>query len=191
MARSRMTVTIEQADAWGRRDAQRAIALAKELPGEIVADVFKAPPALLEVLDTVDPGEPGSSARRFASQWQYVEDDTWVGPEDVYSGGLISENAAKAADAGGAVWDTYWDAFRDSTEAANVAILPTMYHLPDGSLDGVTSLYVIDKDRFPRFNEKNLLGFHQDGVFYVDEVYAQIAYLPPSRWDRLKRRLRR
>lgn len=172
---------VEQAVAWGKRDGERAVALAKEeWDSEIEVVRFPA-----DAMGLPDPGEPGTTARRLCSDWDDTTDEgIYVGPRDLPIGGRISKEAGETARSADHVWDAYWDAFELTLRRANVALLLTYFDTEERS--HLRSLYVVDNDRFPVWNGKNLMGYTEDGDTLIEETHVQIAYLPEKRTIRDK-----
>lgn len=167
---------VEQAVACGRRDGARAVDLAKE-EWDSELEVARLP---AHVMGLPDPGEPGTVARRLCSDWDDTTDQgIYVGPRDLPIGGRISNEAGKAARSADHVWDAYWDAFELTLRRANVALLLTYFDTEERS--HLRSLYVVDNDRFPVWNGKNLTGYTEDGDTLIEETCVQIAYLPETR----------
>jgi hypothetical protein len=170
-------MTADEARSAGRRDAERAVALAREEPDptEVAAaeepdpDLFAAP----------DPGRPGSPARRLHSGWR--------GAGHVAAG--LSEEARRAEEAGGQVWAAYGAALDAGLRDANVTLLPTWYS--DERDQIVRGLYVVDRNRFPDA-ATGMRTMTQDGIDYTWEGDAQRAFRAPRRGllDRLRSRRR-
>jgi len=175
-----VSVSPEDARAWGKRDAQRAIELSRETVDDELAgiEVVSLP---ARAMGWPDPGGPGSSARRLCSDWEdTTEDGIYIGPEDLPIAGRISPEAAKAARSGEAVWGAYWDAFELEFRRANVALVLTYFDHPYEHTH-IRSMYVVDNDRFPVWNGEELMGFQEDGDSLIEETYVQDAYLPEKK----------
>jgi|GEM_PF-2700476 len=183
-----VVVTASKAREWGKRDGTKAVALAKEEapPGPGIEIVNLAP-----LLGCPDAGEPGSPARRLCSQWEYVNQGIYFGP-DVPLNALISKEAQYCFQASDPLAQTYWDAVELELRRADVQLLATYYiHLYENT--EIRSLYVVDLDRFPVWNGKNIEGATEDGDIIIDETFVQKAYLPekPGTLKRLGGLLRR
>lgn len=184
-------MSVEDAKAWGKRDAQRAIELARETDDELAGIEVVSFPA--RSMGWPDPGRPGSPARRLCSDWDdTTEEGIYAGPEDLPIAGRISSEAAKAARSGGAAWDAYWDALELELRRANVALLVTYFDHPYERTH-IRSMYVVDNDRFPVWNGKELMGFQEDEDTLIEETYVQEAYLPEKKsiGERLRQFFRR
>jgi hypothetical protein len=173
-----MSVSVKDARAWGKRDGQRAVELARETEDDDELAVIETVSLSARVMGWPDPGRPGSVARRLCSDWDdTTEEGIYVGPEDLPIAGRISSEAAKAAKSGGPAWDGYWDALELELRRANVALLVTYFDHPYEHTH-IRSLYVVDNDRFPIWNGKELVGFAEDGSNLIEEICVQEAYLP-------------
>jgi hypothetical protein len=169
-------MTTDEARVAGRRDAERTVALAREEP-EGEAGALDAPSA--ELFGELDPGRPGSPARRLVSDW--------AGEGHIAAG--LSEEAQRAQDAGGEVWAAYGAALDAALNDANVTLIPTWYSDERDRI--VRSLYVVDRNRFPDA-ATGMRMRSEDGVDYTWEGDVQRAFRAPRRSlrDRLKSRRR-
>jgi hypothetical protein len=170
-------MTVEEARSAGRRDAERAVALAREEPDPTEATAAEEPKT--DLFAAPDPGRPGSPARRLLSGWR--------GAGHVATG--LSDEARRAEQAGGEVWAAYGAALDAGLRDANVTLLPTWYS--DERDQTVRGLYVVDRNRFPDA-ATGMRTMTQDGIDYTWEGDAQRAFRAPRRGllDRLKTRRR-
>jgi hypothetical protein len=170
-------MTADEARSAGRRDAERAVALAREEPDGTEEAAREEPRT--ELFADPDPGRPGSPARRLASGWR--------GEGHVAAG--LSEEAHRAEEAGGEVWAAYGAALDAGLRDANVTLIPTWYSDERDWI--VRGLYVVDRNRFP----DAVTGMRtktEDGIEYTFEGDVQRAFSAPRRGflDRLKSRRR-
>jgi hypothetical protein len=169
-------MTAKEARSAGRRDAERAVALARDEPG---TDAAAREERRIDRFAEPDPGRPGSPARCLVSGWR--------GGEHVAAG--ISEEAHRAEQAGDEVWAAYGAAFDGGLSDANVTLIPTWYSDERDRI--IRGLYVIDRNRFPEAatGVRTLL---EDGIEYTWEGDVQRAFRPPRRGflDRLRSRRR-
>jgi hypothetical protein len=165
-------MTADEARSAGRRDAERAVALAREEPAapeEPHTDLFAKP----------DPGRPGSPARRLVSGWR--------GGGHIAAG--VSEDAHRAEEVGDEVWSAYGAAFDAGLTGANVTLIPTWYSDERDRI--VRGLYVVDRNRFPEA-AAGMRTMTEDGIEYTWEGDVQRAFRAPRRGflHRLKSRRR-
>jgi hypothetical protein len=174
-------MTADEARLAGRRDAERAVALAREEPEETEASApseapTEAPPDLFA---EPDPGRPGSPARCLVSGWQ--------GAGHIAAG--VSEEARRAAEAGDEVWAAYGSALDAGLSDANVTLIPTWYSDQRDRI--VRGLYVVDRNRFPE-PAAGMRMMTEDGIDYTWEGDVQRAFGAPRQGllRRLKSRRR-
>jgi hypothetical protein len=170
-------MTADEAHSAGSRDAERAVALAREEPDGTEAAANEAPP--VDLFADLDPGRPGSPARRLVSGWR--------GPGHVAAG--VSEEARRAEAAGGEVWAAYAAALDAGLSDANVTLIPTWFSDERDRI--VRGLYVVDRNRFPEA-AAGMRTKTEDGIDYTWEGDVQRAFKAPRRGllDRLKSRRR-
>jgi hypothetical protein len=170
-------MTADEARSAGRRDAERAVALAREEADGTEAPVAEDPST--DLFPELDPGRPGSPARRLVSGR--------LGGGHVAAS--VSEEAHRAEDAGGEVWAAYGAALDTGLSDANVTLVPTWYS--DERDRVVRGLYVVDRNRFPEA-ASGMRTMTEDGVVYTWEGDVQRAFRAPRRGflDRLKSRRR-
>lgn len=170
-------MTAEEARSAGRRDAERAVALAREEPNEAEAGAPEETPT--DLFAQPDPGRPGSPARRLVSGWR--------GAGHVAAG--VSEDAQRAAEAGDQIWAAYGSALDTGLSDANVTLIPTWYSDERDRI--VRGLYVVDRNRFPE-PAAGMRMMTEDGIEYTWEGDVQRAFRAPRRGllDRLKSRRR-
>jgi hypothetical protein len=170
-------MTADEARSAGRRDAERAVALARDEPDgtettareEAQTDLFAKP----------DPGRPGAPARRLVSDWR--------SGRHIAAG--VSEEAHRAEQAGDEVWAAYGAAFDAGLTDANVTLIPTWYSDERDRI--IRGLYVVDRNRFPEA-AAGMRAMTEDGIDYTWEGDVQRAFRAPRRsfLDRLKSRRR-
>ncbi len=168
-------VTADEARSAGRRDAERAVALAREEPdGTDVGEESST-----DLLDEPDPGRPGSPARRLVSGWR----------DEGHIAAGISEEARRAEEVGGEVWAAYGAALDGMLSDTNVTLIPTWYSDKRDRI--VRGLYVVDRNRFPK-PAAGMRTMTHDGIDYTWEGDVQRAFSAPHRGflDRLKSRRR-
>jgi hypothetical protein len=170
-------VTADKAREWGKRDGSKAVELAKEEASSELEGIEVVGPEFARALGVPHPDEPGSPARRLCSQWDYVTQGISFAPTDIPLNGLISKEAGYCYRASEGVADVYWDALELELRRSNVQLLPTYYVEPYENTY-IYSLYVIDLDRFPVWNGKNIEGINEEGSFVVEETCVQMAYMP-------------
>jgi hypothetical protein len=170
-------MTADEARSAGRRDAERAVALAREEPDEAEAAPREEPRT--DLFAEPDPGRPGSPARRLVSGWG--------GGAHIAAG--VSEEARRAEEAGDEVWAAYGAAFDAGLSDANVTLIPTWSR--DESDRIIRGLYVVDRNRFPEA-AAGMRTMTEGGVEYAWEGDVQRAFRAPRRGflDRLKSRRR-
>ena len=170
-------MTADEARSAGRRDAERAVALAREEPDGTEAAAREEP--RIDLFAQLDPGRPGSPARRLVSGWR--------GGGHIAAG--VSEEAHRAEEAGHEVWAAYGAAFDAALSDANVTLIPTWYS--DERDKTIRGLYVVDRNRFPEA-VAGMRTMTEDGVDYTWEGDVQRAFRAPRRGflDRLKSRRR-
>jgi hypothetical protein len=182
--------TVEQAREWGKRDGIKAINLAQEQPADYGIEVMDTK-AFARAIGVPAADEPGSPARLVCSQRDYVQQGIYFGPE-LPLAGLISDEASLAFRSSDAAGQAYWDAFELELRRANVSIVTTTHQemYDDGPS---TSLYVVDRNRFPRLDEKEATNYAEDGAFHFDETSVQFAFKPEMQplTARLTKRFRR
>ena len=170
-------MTADEARSAGRRDAERAVALAREQPDGTEAAAREEP--RIDLFAQLDPGRPGSPARRLVSGWE--------GAGHIAAG--ISEEAHRAEDAGDEAWAAYGAAFDAALSDANVTLIPTWYS--DERDWVIRGLYVVDRNRFPEA-VAGMRTMTEDGIDYTWEGDVQRAFRAPRPGflDRLKSRRR-
>jgi hypothetical protein len=170
-------MTTDEARSAGRRDADRAVALAREEPDGSEEAAPQEPRA--DLFAELDPGKPGSPARRLVSGWN--------GEGQIAA--RISEEAQRAEQAGGEVWAASGAAHDAALSDANVRLIPTWYSDERDRI--VRGLYVVDRNRFPDA-AAGMRTMTDDGVDYTWEGDVQRAFRAPRRGflDRLKSRRR-
>ncbi|MEK6327572.1 MAG: hypothetical protein AABM66_08635 [Actinomycetota bacterium] len=159
-------MTADEARLAGRRDAERAVALAREEPDETEAAAPEEPPTDLFV--DLDPGRPGSAARRLVSGWRAAG----------HIAARVSEEAQRAAEAGGEVWAAYGAALDAGLSDANVTLIPTWYSDERDRI--VRGLYVVDRNRFPEA-AAGMRTMTEKGIEYTWEGDVQRAFRAPPR----------
>jgi hypothetical protein len=159
-------MTADEARFAGRSDAERAVALAREEPDETEAVAGEEPRA--DLFAELDPGRPGSPARRLVSGWR--------GGRHVAAG--ISEEAQRAQEASGEVWAAYGAALDAGLSDANVTLIPTWYS--DERDQIARGLYVVDRSRFPDA-AAGMRTMTEDGIDYTWEGDVQRAFRAPRR----------
>jgi hypothetical protein len=167
-------VTPDEARDAGRRDAQQAVALAREEPDGTEREGPSA-----DLTTEPDPGRPGSPARRLVSGWR----------DEGHVAAGISEEARRAEEAGGEVWAAYGSALDARLSEANVTLIPTWY---SDERDRIArGLYVVDRNRFPKA-AAGMRTMTQDGIDYTWEGDVQRAFTAPRRGflERLRSRRR-
>ena len=170
-------MTADEARSAGRRDAERAVALAREEPARTGVAAREEPRT--DPFAELNPGRPGSPARRLVSGWH--------GEGHIAAG--ISEEAHRAEEAGEEVWSAYGTAFDAGLSDANVTLIPTWY---SDEHDRMTrGLYVVDRSRFPEA-AGGMRTMTEGGIDYTWEGDVQRAFRAPRRafLDRLKSRRR-
>lgn len=179
-------VTADKARKWGKRDGSSAVELAKEEVSSELEGIEIVGPEFARALGVPHPDEPGSPARRLCSQWDYVTQGINFAPTDIPLNGLISKEAGHCYRASEEVADVYWDAVELELRRSNVQLLSTYYVEPYENTY-IYSLYVVDLDRFPVWNGKNIEGINEEGNFVIEETFVQMAYMPekPGIKDRL------
>ena len=166
----------DEARSGGSRDAERAVALAREEPDGPEAAAPEEPRT--DLFGKPDPGRPGSPARCLVSGW---------------AGGHIaaglSEEAHRASEAGGEAWAAYGAALDAGLSDANVTLIPTWYSDERDRI--IRGLYVVDRNCFPEA-AAGMRMMTEDGVDYTWEGDVQRAFRAPRRGflDRLKSRRR-
>lgn len=170
-------VTADEAREWGKQDGSKAVALAKEEASSEFDGIETLGPGFSRALGVPHPDEPGSPARRLCSQWDYVTQGISFAPTDVPLNGLISKEAGRCYRASEEVADVYWDAVELELRRSNVQLLSTYYVEPYENTY-IYSLYVVDLDRFPVWNGKNIEGLNEEGNFVIEETFVQMAYMP-------------
>jgi hypothetical protein len=170
-------MTADEARSAGRRDAERAVALAREEPDETEAGVREEPPT--DLFAELDPGRPGSPARRLVSGWR--------GAGHIAAG--VSKEARRAEEAGNEVWAAYGAALDAGLSDANVTLIPTWYSDERDLI--IRGLYVVDRNRFSEA-AAGMRTMTEDGIEYTWEGDVQRAFRAPRRGllDRLKSRRR-
>jgi hypothetical protein len=170
-------MTADEARSTGRRDAERAVALAREEPVGTEAAAHEEPRT--DLFAEPDPGRPGSPARRLVSGWR--------GEGHIAAG--VSEEAHRAEQAGGEVWAAYGAAFDAGLSDANVTLIPTWYSDERDRI--IQGLYVVDRNRFPEA-AAGMRTMTEDGIDYTWEGDVQRAFRASRRGflDRLKSRRR-
>jgi hypothetical protein len=170
-------MTTEEARFAGHRDAERAVALAQEEADGTEAAAREE--RSTDLFAELDPGGPGSPARRLISGWR--------GTGHVAAG--ISEEAHRAEEAGEEVWAAYGAALDAGLSDANVTLIPTWYS--DERDRTIRGLYVVDRNRFP-VAAAGMRTMVEDGIDYTWEGDVQRAFRAPHRGflDRLKSRRR-
>ena len=170
-------MTADEARLAGRRDAERAVALAREEPDGTEAPAPEEPRT--DLFAEPDPGRPGSPARRLVSGWR--------GEGHIAAG--VSEEARLAAEAGDEVWAAYGAALDAGLRDANVTLIPT-WHSDDRDRI-IRGLYVVDRNRFPEA-ASGMRTMTENGIDYTWEGDVQRAFRARRRGflDRLKSRRR-
>ena len=170
-------MTADEARSAGRRDAERAVALAREEPDGPEAAAPEEPRT--DLFGEPDPGRPGSPARRLVSGW--------AGQGHIAAG--LSEEAHRASEAGDEAWAAYGAALDAGLSDANVTLIPTWYSDERDRI--IRGLYVVDRNRFPEA-AAGMRMMTEDGVDYTWEGDVQRAFRAPRRGflDRLKSRRR-
>jgi hypothetical protein len=170
-------MTADEARSAGRRDAARAVALAREQPDGTEAVAGEEPRT--DLFAEPDPGRPGSPARRLVSGWR--------GGGHIAAG--VSEEAHRAEEAGDEVWAAYGAAFDAGLSDANVTLIPTWYSDERDRI--IRGLYVVDRNRFPEA-AAGMRTKAEDGIDYTWEGDVQRAFRAPRRGflDRLQSRRR-
>ena len=170
-------MTADEARSAGRRDAERAVALAREEPDETEAGAPEEPPD--RPLRRADPGRPGSPARRLVSASQRC---------GTRRRGRLGGGAA-GREAGDEVWAAYGAALDAGLSDANVTLIPTWYSDERDRI--VRGLYVVDRNRFPE-PAAGMRMMTEDGIDYTWEGDVQRAFRAPRRGfpERLKSRRR-
>src|SRR3954453_3485262 len=170
-------MTADQAGSAGRRDAERAVALAREEPDGPEAPAPEEP--CTDLFAEPDPGRPGSPARRLVSGWR--------GEGHIAAG--LSEEARRAEEAGEEVWAAYGAALDAGLRDANVTLIPTWYSDERDRI--IRGLYVVERTRSPEA-AAGMRMMTEDGVDYTWEGDVQRAFRGPRRGflDRLKSRRR-
>jgi hypothetical protein len=166
-------MTTDEARSAGRRDAERAVALAQEEPDGAGAGAPEEPRT--DLFAELDPGRAGSPARRLVTGW--------AGEGHIAAG--LSEEAHRAEEAGGEVWAAYGAALDAALGDANVTLIPTWHSDERDRI--VRSLYIVDRNRFPEA-APGMRMMTEDGVDYTWEGDVQRAFKAPRRglFDRLK-----
>lgn len=179
-------VTGDKAREWGKRDGSKAVELAKDEASSELEGIEVVGPRFARALGVPHPDEPGSPARRLCSQWDYVTQGINFAPTDIPLNGLISKEAGYCYRASEGLADIYWDALELELRRSNVQLLPTYYVEPYENTY-IYSLYVVDLDRFPVWNGKNIEGINEEGGFVIEETFVQMAYMAekPGIKDRL------
>jgi hypothetical protein len=170
-------MTADEARSAACRDAERAVALAREEPDGTEAAAHEEPRT--DLFAELDPGRPGSPARRLVSGWR--------GAGHIAAG--LSEEAHEAEEAGDDVWSAYGTALDAGLSDANVTLIPTWYSDERDWI--VRGLYVVDRNRFPEA-AAGMRTMTEDGIEYTWEGDVQRAFRAPRRGflDRLKSRRR-
>ena len=170
-------MTADEAQSAGRRDAERAVALAREEPDETETTAREEPGP--DLFAGPDPRRPGSVARRLVSGWR--------GAGHIAAG--VSEEAQRAEEAGGEVWAAYGAALDAGSSDANVTLIPT-WHSDDHDRM-IRGLYVVDRNRFPDA-AAGMRTKTEEGIDYTFEGDVQRAFRAPRRGllARLKSRRR-
>ncbi len=169
-------MTADEARSAGRRDAERAVALAREEPDETETTAREEPRA--DLFAGPDPGRPGSVARRLVSGWR--------GTGHIAAG--VSEEAQRAEEAGGEVWAAYGAALDAGLSDANVTLIPTWYSDERDRI--IRGLYVVDRNRFPDA-AAGMRTKTEDGIDYTFEGDVQRAFRAPRRGLLTRRKSRR
>lgn len=181
------SVSLQEGRDLGRRDATRAIALAREPDQHPLVKVGRMSP---RVTGMPFAGEDGSAARRVGGFWKYMQSTAqglWYEPphEDVPLAATLSRGAADAFRDGQI--DVYWDAFDLECRRAEVNLFKTYWRPDSDNAYVIRSLYVSDAARFPVFAGRKLPQIVEDGETYFDELWAQEVYrrkLGPIGWMR-------
>lgn len=170
-------MTADEARLAGRRDAERAVALAREEPDATEAPAREEPRT--DLFAEPDPGRPGSPARRLVSGWR--------GQGHIAAG--VSEEARRAEEAGDEVWAAYGAALDAGLRDANVTLIPTWHSDERDRI--IRGLYVVDRNRFPEA-APGMRTMTEDGIDYTWEGDVQRTFRPSRRGflDRLKSRRR-
>ena len=189
---SEVKVTADKARKWGKRDGSKTVELAKEEALPELDGIEVVGPEFARALGVPHPDEPGSPARRLCSHWDYVTQGINFAPSDIPLNGLISKEAGYCYRASEGLADVYWDALELELRRSNVQLLSTYYVEPYENTY-IYSLYVVDLDRFPVWNGKNIEGINEEGGFVIEETFVQMAYMPekPGIKGRLERVFRR
>lgn len=166
----------EDARDAARRDAEHAIALAREQPEGIKVEMTTGPAG--DLLGEPDAGRPGTPARRLTRPGRRFD--------GLPVGARISDDARRAVEAG--LWDTYGEVLDQALQAANVALMLTFYAPGDSHGALRYELYVVDRDRFPEAN--TVRGMREEGVNFTWELDVHKAFGPRRRGllDRFRRR---
>lgn len=166
-------MTLDEAGSAGQRDGERAVALAREEADETHRPGGEVPST--DLYGEPGPGKPGSPARRLVSGWS----------ADGHIATGISDEARRAAQAGGEVWAAYGTALDRELRNANVTLIPTWYS--DERDRVVRGLYVVDRNRFPNA-APGMRTMTKDGIDYTWEGDVQRAFTAPRRGflDRLR-----
>ena len=171
-------MTADEARLAGRRDAERAVALAREEPDETEAPAREEPRD--RPLRRAGSGEAGlaGSAPGFRLAWA----------GHVAAG--VSEEARRAEEAGDEVWAAYGAALDAGLRDANVTLIPTWHSDERDRI--IRGLYVVDRNRFPEA-APGMRTMTEEGIDYTWEGDVQRAFRAPRRGflDRLKSRRRR
>jgi hypothetical protein len=170
-------MTADEARSAGRRDAERAVALAREEPDPTEAAPREEPRT--DLFADPDPGRPGSPARRLVSGWS----------DEGHIAAGVSAEASRAEEAGDEVWAAYGAAFDTGLSDANVTLIPTWYSDERDRI--IRGLYVVDRSRFPDA-AAGMRTMTEGGIEYTWEGDVQRAFRAPRRGflDRLKSRRR-
>ena len=167
-------MTVDEARSAGRRDAERAVALAREEPDE---------PKQLPPRSRLPTSSPtGSGETRLAGAAPRFR---LAGGGHIAAG--VSEEAHRAEEAGGEVWAAYGAAFDAGLSDANVTLIPTWYSDERDWI--VRGLYVVDRNRFPDA-AAGMRTMTEKGIEYTWEGDVQRAFRAPRRGflNRLKSR---
>jgi hypothetical protein len=105
----------------------------------------------------------------------HAKQGLYTGPEGAPLLALLNDDAYSAWLGGETAFDAYVNTFEIELERATVRQFVTISP-PSFEGEQFLSLYVVDGQRFPTFNEK----VSRDGD-YVMEMYAQQAFRPPKR----------
>jgi hypothetical protein len=170
-----------------KRDAERAIALARQEPDEFERNVVSFP-----WYGEPEPDNPNQTARVLCSDREDLDSrGIYLGPDPHSVFDRISPETAKVHEAGEELWDLWWDTFELALRRANVALLITYFDTDQN--DRLYSLYVVDNNRFPEAATEGIHGVEEDGQFMIDELDIQRAYRAeqPSLRERLRKRFSR